>query len=82
MATTYLQLSNDKKSELIKNELIKFEPQKQHSKNRLTARERIDYLIDPNTEFLELCRFAAYGMYKEFGGANCAGIKGSLFCFF
>ena len=47
---------------------------KQHNKSRLTARERIDYLIDDNSVFFELCRFAAYQMYEEYGGANCAGV--------
>ena len=48
--------------------------QKQHSKKRLTARERINYLIDEGTVFFELCRFSAYDMYEEYGGANCAGV--------
>ena len=48
--------------------------QKQHSKKRLTARERINYLIDDETVFFELCRFSAYDMYEEYGGANCAGV--------
>src|SRR5687768_18073918 len=39
--------------------------EKQHAKGRLTARERIERLIDPGTEFLELSIFAAYGMYEE-----------------
>ena len=47
---------------------------KQHKKGRLTARERIEYLIDDNTEFFEIGRFAAFNMYKDYGGANCAGI--------
>src|SRR5687768_14584973 len=47
---------------------------KQHAKGRLTARERIERLIDPGTEFLELSIFAAYGMYEEWGGAPSAGV--------
>jgi len=48
--------------------------QKQHNKNRLTARERIDYLVDENSIFFELSRFAAYDMYNDYGGANCGGV--------
>jgi len=45
----------------------------QHSKGRLTARERLDLLLDPGTSFFELGLFAAYGMYEEWGGAPAAG---------
>jgi 3-methylcrotonyl-CoA carboxylase beta subunit len=46
----------------------------QHKKKRLTARERLALLLDPGTEFFELGIFAAFGMYKEWGGAPCAGV--------
>jgi 3-methylcrotonyl-CoA carboxylase beta subunit len=45
----------------------------QHKKSRLTARERIARLIDPRTEFFELSIYAAYEMYREWGGAPAAG---------
>jgi acetyl-CoA carboxylase carboxyltransferase component len=45
----------------------------QHKKGRLTARERMARLIDPNTYFFELSLFAAFEMYEEWGGAPCAG---------
>jgi 3-methylcrotonyl-CoA carboxylase beta subunit len=45
----------------------------QHAKGRLTARERIDLLIDPGS-FFELGAYAAYGMYEEWGGAAAAGV--------
>src|SRR4051812_2739170 len=45
----------------------------QHGKGRLTARERIELLIDPGTELLELGLYAAYKMYEEWGGAPAAG---------
>ena len=45
----------------------------QHKKGRLTARERIQKLIDPDTDFFELGLFAAYEMYSEWGGAPAAG---------
>jgi 3-methylcrotonyl-CoA carboxylase beta subunit len=45
----------------------------QHSKGRLTARERIELLVDPGT-FFELGIYAAHGMYEEWGGAPAAGV--------
>jgi 3-methylcrotonyl-CoA carboxylase beta subunit len=47
---------------------------RQHEKGRLTARERIALLIDPGTSFQEYGLWAAFGMYKEFGGAPAAGV--------
>jgi len=47
---------------------------RQHSKGRLTARERIARLIDPETPLLELGLWAAEGMYSEWGGAPAAGV--------
>jgi acetyl-CoA carboxylase carboxyltransferase component len=46
----------------------------QHAKQRLTARERLDLLLDPGTPFFELGLFAAHGMYEEWGGAPSAGV--------
>jgi 3-methylcrotonyl-CoA carboxylase beta subunit len=48
--------------------------EKQHAKSRLTARERIEHLIDPGSRFFELGIFAAYQMYEEWGGAPSAGV--------
>ena len=45
----------------------------QHAKRRLTARERIHLLADPET-FFELGLYAAHGMYEEWGGAPAAGV--------
>jgi 3-methylcrotonyl-CoA carboxylase beta subunit len=45
----------------------------QHKKGRLTARERIARLIDPQTLFFELGLYAAWEMYQEWGGAPSAG---------
>jgi acetyl-CoA carboxylase carboxyltransferase component len=47
---------------------------KEHEKGKLTARERIDYLIDEKSEFLELGAFAADEMYEEEGGCPSAGV--------
>ncbi len=44
-----------------------------HAKNKLTARERIDKLIDPGSAFFEIGLFTAYDMYKEYGGAPSSG---------
>jgi acetyl-CoA carboxylase carboxyltransferase component len=46
---------------------------KQHEKGKLTARERIEQLIDNGTHFFELNTLAAYGMYEEYGGAPSSG---------
>jgi acetyl-CoA carboxylase carboxyltransferase component len=46
----------------------------QHSKGRLTVRERLDLLLDEGPEFLELGLWAARGMYAEYGGAPGAGV--------
>src|SRR5262245_35555060 len=47
---------------------------RQHEKGRLTARERIDRLIDPQSAFFELALWAAWDMYQEWGGAPSAGV--------
>jgi 3-methylcrotonyl-CoA carboxylase beta subunit len=46
---------------------------KQHEKNKLTARERIAYLTDDNSSFTEIAAFAGYEMYEEHGGCPAAG---------
>ena len=50
----------------------------QHKKGRLSARERIDLLIDPRSCFFELGIYAAFEMYEEWGGAPCAGVVTGL----
>ncbi len=47
---------------------------KQHSQGKLTARERIAYLLDPNKPSIEICAFAGDGMYEEQGGAPSGGV--------
>lgn len=51
---------------------------KQHDRGKLTARERIAYLIDPDTEFLELGAFVGFGMYQEYGGCPAGGTVGGI----
>jgi acetyl-CoA carboxylase carboxyltransferase component len=46
---------------------------KQKEKNKLTARERIEYLIDSNKPFIEIGAFAGYEMYDEYGGCPAGG---------
>ena len=46
----------------------------QHKKGKLTARERVDYLIDNNRPFVEIGLFAAEGMYAEHGGCPAGGV--------
>src|SRR5436305_1260295 len=47
---------------------------RQHAKNRLTVRERLAALLDPQTELFELGLWAAWGMYQDWGGAPSAGV--------
>src|SRR4051812_33179710 len=51
---------------------------RQHEKGRLTARERITRLLDPEVPFFELGLWAAWGMYREWGGAPSAGVVTGL----
>lgn len=48
--------------------------EKEHAKGKMTARERIDYLRDSGTEFLEVGAFVADGMYEEEGGCPSGGV--------
>lgn len=44
------------------------------SKGKMTARERIEYLLDNKYDFVEVGAFAADGMYEEYGGCPSAGV--------
>src|SRR4051795_5468941 len=46
---------------------------KQKEKNKLTARERIEYLCDKNKSFVEIGAFAGFDMYEEQGGCPAGG---------
>jgi 3-methylcrotonyl-CoA carboxylase beta subunit len=48
--------------------------EKEHSKGKMTARERIAALIDPNTDTIEIGAFAGYDMYQEHGGCPGGGV--------
>ena len=47
---------------------------KLHEQGKLTARERIDYLLDENSERIEVGAFAGEDMYKEHGGCPSGGV--------
>ena len=47
---------------------------KHHDKGKLTARERIDALLDKNTDHIEIGAFAGYEMYTEHGGCPGGGV--------
>jgi 3-methylcrotonyl-CoA carboxylase beta subunit len=48
--------------------------EEQRQKGKLTARERIEYLTDRNSTFLEIGLFAGEDMYKEVGGCPSGGV--------
>jgi len=48
--------------------------EKQHEKGKMTARERIDYLLDPKSKNLEIGAFAGEGMYDAQGGCPSGGV--------
>lgn len=51
---------------------------KQKEKGKLLARERIDYLLDPKSEFIEIGAFAGYEMYEEVGGCPSGGVVAGI----
>ncbi|SDX49490.1 Acetyl-CoA carboxylase, carboxyltransferase component [Lutibacter oricola] len=48
--------------------------EKHKAKGKLTARERIDYLLDKNSNSIEIGAFAGEEMYKEHGGCPSGGV--------
>ncbi len=48
--------------------------EKLHEAGKMTARERIDFLLDPGTERIEIGALAGYGMYEEHGGCAAGGV--------
>lgn len=50
----------------------------QHAKGKLTARERIEYLTDKGSDFLEIGLFTGDGMYTEYGGCPSAGVVAGI----
>ena len=48
--------------------------EKHHEKGKMTARERIDYLLDDKAKSIEIAAFAGENMYKEHGGCPSGGV--------
>ncbi|RYF46611.1 MAG: acyl-CoA carboxylase subunit beta, partial [Cytophagaceae bacterium] len=46
----------------------------QHKKGKLTARERITYLTDDDSRFVEIGLFAGDELYPEHGGCPSGGV--------
>ncbi|WP_452601216.1 acyl-CoA carboxylase subunit beta [Pontimicrobium sp. MEBiC06410] len=54
--------------------------EKHHAKGKLTARERIDYLLDKKSKSIEIGAFAGEDMYKEHGGCPSGGVVVKIGC--
>jgi len=48
--------------------------EKLHGEGKMTARERIEYLLDKNSKSIEIGAFAGDGMYAEHGGCPSGGV--------
>lgn len=52
--------------------------EKLHEQGKLSARERIDLLIDPESYFLEIGAFVGFEMYAEYGGCPAGGVVAGI----
>ena len=48
--------------------------EKLHAEGKMTARERIDYLLDEKAKSIEIGAFVGDGMYAEHGGCPSGGV--------
>ncbi len=48
--------------------------EKHRAKGKMTARERIEYLLDPKSNSIEIAAFAGEGMYENHGGCPSGGV--------
>lgn len=48
--------------------------EKHHAKGKMTARERIEYLLDKDSKSIEIGAFAGESMYEEHGGCPSGGV--------
>ena len=48
--------------------------EKQHAKGKMTARERISYLLDDDRQSIEIGALVGEGMYKQHGGCPSGGV--------
>jgi len=69
-------LLSDLKKRLVKVKLGGGEKsmEKHRSKGKMTARERIDYLLDTKAKSIEIGAFAGDGMYEQYGGCPSGGV--------
>ncbi|WP_179338527.1 acyl-CoA carboxylase subunit beta [Winogradskyella ludwigii] len=69
-------LLSDLKKRLVKVKLGGGEKsiEKHKSKGKMTARERVDYLLDPKAKSIEIGAFAGDGMYEQYGGCPSGGV--------
>ncbi len=51
---------------------------KQKEKGKMLCRERIDYLRDKDSEWIEIGEFAGYDMYPEHGGCPAGGVVAGI----
>lgn len=76
---------NEDHNKLLRSDLIKRLSQiklgggekrieKHHAKGKMTARERIEYILDPKKPKIEIGAFAGDGMYQEHGGCPSGGV--------
>jgi len=47
---------------------------KMHAQGKMTARERVTYLLDDDKEQIEIGTLAGYEMYKDHGGCPAGGV--------
>jgi acetyl-CoA carboxylase carboxyltransferase component len=88
MTMTHINLSHNKNEDAMKLLLAKMQHRlerirlgggqkkidKEHEQGKMTARERVAYLIDKDSTFLEIGAFAGFEMYEEQGGCPAAGV--------
>ncbi|WP_458626304.1 acyl-CoA carboxylase subunit beta [Winogradskyella sp. PC D3.3] len=69
-------LLSDLKKRLVKVKLGGGEKsiEKHKAKGKMTARERINYLLDPKAKSIEIGAFAGEGMYEQYGGCPSGGV--------
>ncbi|WP_179317756.1 acyl-CoA carboxylase subunit beta [Winogradskyella undariae] len=69
-------LLSDLKKRLVKVKLGGGEKsiEKHKSKGKMTARERVNYLLDTNAKSIEIGAFAGEGMYQQYGGCPSGGV--------
>jgi acetyl-CoA carboxylase carboxyltransferase component len=70
-----LLISNlNRKMDLVSMGGGKAKIEKHHAKGKMTARERVQFLLDKDAKQLEIGGFAADGMYEEYGGCPSGGV--------